>query len=226
MPLGNDSETKAATPPYTAFASIKTTISNFKEHGVPSRIDRTVLTNFSGAVRGQVLTAIKFLGLIQGDNRPTEQLIALVDVYGTEAWGPKLLHVLQRSYAPLFGIELENATSGQFNEKFRAEYPGTDDVQRKSIAFFLNAIRETPFPISKYIMANKKPRSAGSKRKGARKENRTRQDNENENNRYTPPPIVERKLSEQVLAVLDDNPEREVQDAVFVLLKYLRKEGK
>jgi hypothetical protein len=115
---------KTPTPPYTAFQSIKTIISDFKKHGIPNRIDETALTNFSGEVRRQVLTALRYLDLIQGDNRPTEDLNELVEACGTYAWGPTLLKVLQRAYTPLFELKLETATPGQFSNRFRHEYPG------------------------------------------------------------------------------------------------------
>ena len=153
---------KTPTPPYTAFQSIKTIINDFKKHGIPYRIDETVLTNFSGAVSRQVLTALRYLDLIQGD-RPTEDFTELVEACGTYAWGPTLLKVLQRAYAPLFELKLEIATRGQFSKRFRHEYPGSEDVHRKSVTFFLNAMRDTSFPISKFIMPNKKQRYGSKK---------------------------------------------------------------
>ena len=76
-------------------------------------------------MRRQILTALRYLDLIQGDNRPTENLNDLVEASGTYAWGPTLLKVLQRAYAPLFELGLETATPGQFNRRFRQEYPGS-----------------------------------------------------------------------------------------------------
>jgi hypothetical protein len=160
---------KIPTPPYTAFQSLKTIITDFKNHGITNRIDETIFTDFSGAVRRQIMTALRYLDLIQGDNRPTEGLNEVVEACGTYAWGPTLLKVLQRAYAPLFELNLENATPGQFSNRFRREYPGSEDVQRKSVAFFLNAVRDTSFPISKFIMPNRKQHNGSKKIKSCTK---------------------------------------------------------
>ena len=152
-------------PPYTSFQSIKTLIQGFKEHDVPGRIDRSVLGNFSGAVGSQIMTALKFMDLIDGSNHPTEALRNLVRSYGGDEWSPALANIVRESYKPLFELNLETASPAQFNECFRSIYSGTDEVQRKSITFFLNAAREAGIKVSAYIMKNKKPRANGGARK-------------------------------------------------------------
>ena len=66
----------SGTPPYTSYRTFKTFIEDLHEHGVPSRIDRSVLTRFSGVVGTQLMHALRFLGLIEDDGRPTERLKA------------------------------------------------------------------------------------------------------------------------------------------------------
>ena len=224
-------DAKALSAPYVAYPSLKRLFSNLTQHGVPSRIDRTILTrSFSGGVGGQLLTALRFLKLMQGDNVPTEQMYDLVAAYRSDKWGETLLVTLKEAYPALFELELEFATAGQFTERFRKSYPAADDVLRKCITFFLNAARETPIKISAYILQNTKPRSATPKKRTSTpaapklKQNKGKQDN------LTPDPQFEvnaqRKLSEQVLGILDaDQLPKEVEQAVFVLLKHLRKEG-
>ncbi len=137
-----------------------------KEHGAaPSRIDRSVLTSFSGAVGGQVLTMLKFLGLTDDVGHPTDELGKLIKAYDTDAWPAALSEVLRRAYAPLFKLNLETASPNQFNEHFRKSYPAADEVSRKSMTFFLNAMREAGIKISPYIMKGKKPRSVTAKRR-------------------------------------------------------------
>ena len=66
----------SGTPPYTSYRTFKTFIEDLHEHGVPSRIDRSVLTRFSGIVGTQLMHALRFLGLVEDDGRPTERLKA------------------------------------------------------------------------------------------------------------------------------------------------------
>ena len=72
----------SGTPPYTSYRTFKTFIEDLHEHGVPSRIDRSVLTRFSGIVGTQLMHALRFLGLIEDDGRPTERLKGLVKAHG------------------------------------------------------------------------------------------------------------------------------------------------
>lgn len=156
------------TPPYTSFQSIKTLLSAFKANGIPGRIDRTVLTNFSGAVGGQILTALRFLNLIDEAGQPLPELRILVNAYGTDDWTAKLQRLLRMAYAPVFSLNLETASPGQFNEQFRKAFPAKDETLRKCITFFLNAAREAEIPISPYILKNKKPRSGSPARRKPR----------------------------------------------------------
>ncbi len=157
--------TKGLTAPYPAFQTLKTLVKPMKEHGPPSRIDRSVLTSFSGAVGGQVLTMLKFLKLTDDSGHPTTDLSKLITTYDTDQWRPALAEVVRKAYAPLFQLNLETATPNQFNEHFRKTYPAAEEVSRKSMTFFLSAAREADIKISPYIMKNKKPRLNGSPRR-------------------------------------------------------------
>ncbi|MDO8972878.1 DUF5343 domain-containing protein [Reyranella sp.] len=163
----NDS-VRQLSAPYTAFASVKTALAQFKEHGMPQRVDRSVLPTFSGAVGSQVMTGLRFLGLIDQSNNSQRTLQELVDALGTDEWPATLRAVLQSAYAPLFNLSLETASPSQFNELFRREYPAADEVSRKATTFFLNAAREADIKISPYILRNKKPRSNGAKKRSVR----------------------------------------------------------
>jgi hypothetical protein len=202
-------------------------IAGFKEHVLPNRIDRSVLGNFSGIVGGQLITTLRFLGLVDADNHPTQALKALVDAIGTDKWSEELNATLTRAYAPIFKLNLQSASPSQFSEHFAKSYPGEGSTQRKSMTFLLTAIQEAKLPISPYVLKNKKPRSAPTKKRGARQNGQDQKNDARNDRRDPPPPSVERKLSEQVLAILDKKDlAEEVEKAVFVVLKHLREEGK
>src|SRR4051812_5484520 len=112
-------EGRGPTPPYIAFQSIKTLAKDLKEHGLPGRVDRSVLTNFSGAVASQIMTALKFLHLTDPGGIPTETFRELVKAYGTDDWPRLIGAMLRASYAPLFKLDLQTASPSQFNEAFR-----------------------------------------------------------------------------------------------------------
>lgn len=221
---------KAAAPPYTAFQSIKTLAKQMKENGIPSRIDRSVLTNFSGAVGGQVLTALKFLGLTNDDGEPTPDLKALVEAHDTDAWPAKLAAIIQKAYAPVFKLNLETASPNQFGEHFRKLYPAADDSSRKSVTFFLNAVRDAQIKISPYIMKNKKPRSAPAKRRAAKANGGPPGDETTEAERAVAAAaaaLAAKKPSETMLDLLDPKDMKQPeQDAIWLLIKYFKAKGR
>ena len=82
---GSERLRSAGTPPYTSYRTFRTFIDDLHEHGIPSRIDRSVLTRFSGVVGTQLMHALRFLGLIEDDGRPTQHLRELVSAHGARA---------------------------------------------------------------------------------------------------------------------------------------------
>jgi hypothetical protein len=221
---------KPPSPPYTAWQTIKNLIASMKEHGLPGQIDRSVLTNMSGAVQSQVITALKFLGLIGlHDNAPRTPFKLLVEAYGTDKWQTELTAILKSAYQPIFQLQLETASPNQFNDKFRAAYPAEGDTFRKCVTFFLNAARDAGIPISAYIMRNKKPRTVSTKKRTASKAPRgnrgqtiqTAMDDDDDDE------VVLGKTPFQVLMEDIYDPSRmdpgsDEERSVFVLARYLK----
>jgi hypothetical protein len=156
-----DATRKRAAPPYVSYPSLKTMVGGFKQNGLPGRIDRSVLGNFSGAVGGQLLTALKFLHLVGSDGEPTIALEVLIAAHGTDDWPAKLGEVIRAAYGPLFQLNLQTASPAQFNERFRAVYPMEGETFRKCLTFFLHAVTDAQIQVSPYILKNKKPRTNG-----------------------------------------------------------------
>lgn len=218
---------KGLSPPYTAYQSIKTLSRDLKANGLPSRIDRSILRNFSGSVGGQVLTALKFLGLINGDSRPTEKMTALVKSYDTDTWPGALARVIREAYEPIFSLDLEKATPSEFNECFKKAFPAPDAVLRKCITFFLNAARDAQIPVSDYIMKNKKPRMAAAKKRSAKPaqkkdvESQRRNKDPDEN-----PPLSDKSpkpLEYQLLDLIRADMDESERTAVWTLINYLKR---
>ena len=158
----------SGTPPYTSYRTFKTFIEDLHEHGVPSRIDRSVLTRFSGIVGTQLTHALRFLGLIEDDGRPTPRLNELVNAHATGRWAETLLERLRQEYAPMFAIDLETATPSHFNEAFRKAFPAADAVVQKCVTFFLYAANDAGVRISGRVLKGRKPRSLTPRRKPAK----------------------------------------------------------
>src|SRR5215831_10995845 len=89
---------RGTVPPYVPFPSFKNLIQNAKQQGLATRIDRSVLTNFSGSTQTQLITALRFLGLTDAKGHPTERMVVLVEASTTEGWTASLSGVLREIY--------------------------------------------------------------------------------------------------------------------------------
>jgi len=215
------------TPPYTSYRTFKTFIEDLSERGVPSRVDRSVLTRFSGAVGTQLMHALRFLGLIDDHGRPTQRLKELVSAHGAEGWPGKLLEALREEYAPMFAINLETATPSHFNETFRKAFPAADAVVLKCVTFFLYAANDAGVRISGRVLKGRKPRALAPRRRRALAQAPAK---ESEAETSLAPPVTPRiegkKPSELLLSYLDPNEmDDEQQAAVWTLLKYFKARG-
>jgi uncharacterized protein DUF5343 len=152
------------TPPYVSWKTLKSLIQDLHEHDVPSRIDRSVLTRYSGVVGTQLMTTLRFFNFIDNDGRPSEMFRALVKSYGTTAWAEHLEKTVREHYRPLLEIDLGNATPGHFNETFRKAFPGAESVLQKCATFFLHAARDAGIKISDRVLKGRKPRPLMRKR--------------------------------------------------------------
>jgi Family of unknown function (DUF5343) len=228
MQGGSSERTRSTgTPPYTSYRTFKTFIQDLQEHGVPSRIDRSVLTRFSGVVGSQLMHALRFLGLIEEQGRPTQRLKELVNAHGAANWPEKLLELLQRDYAPMFAIELETATPSHFNGVFRKAFPAAEAVVQKCVTFFLYAASDAGVKVSGRVLKGRKPRSLTPRRRPPPAHPPARE--------FEPAPsppkpatanIEGRKPSEFLLWALDPNEmDDEQQAAIWTLLKYFKSRG-
>src|ERR1700733_10402013 len=220
----------SGTPPYTSYRTFKTFVEDLHEHGVPSRIDRSVLTRFSGVVGTQLMHALRFLSLIEADGRPTHRLKELMKAHEAGHWPEKFLELLRQEYAPMFAIDLETATPSHFNEAFRKAFPAADAVVQKCVTFFLYAANDAGVRISGRVLKGRKPRSLTPRRKPAKPALAHPPIREFEA-APSPPraplsPIEGKTPSEILLTHLDLNEmDDEQQAAVWTLLKYFKARG-
>jgi hypothetical protein len=228
---GSERLRSAGTPPYTSYRTFRTFIDDLHEHGIPSRIDRSVLTRFSGVVGSQLMHALRFLGLIEDDGRPTPRLKELVGAHGAAHWPETLLALLRDQYAPIFAIDLETATPSHFNGAFRKAFPAADAVVQKCVTFFLYAANDAGVTISARVLKGRKPRPlTPSRRKAARPAFAPPPPRDVEARPPQPRPAApeaESKWPSEVLfARLDPNEMNdEQQAAVWTLLKYFKARG-
>ena len=152
-----------AVPPYLSFKTFKNFIDSLKV-GIPMRIDRTVLNSMSGAVRSQLMAALRYLGLVTPHSVTTEKLASLVNSEGAD-FSRALTAILREGYPFLFqDFDLMRATTGQMEEAFRKAGASGETI-RKCVAFFLAAARAASLPLSPHIKTSSVSRAPSSKAK-------------------------------------------------------------
>ena len=225
MSRGGAERAQSGTPPYTSYRTFKTFIEDCREHGLPSRVDRSALTRFSGVVGAQLMHALRFLSLIEEGGRPTERLRELVDAEETGRWGERLLALLKERYAPLFAIDLESATPSHFHETFRKAFPAADAVVQKCVTFFLYAAADAGVQISGRVLKGRKPRSLTLRKKRPAALSPTRAA-ETPDGRSEGSGDGGKTPSEVLLMLLDPKDmDEEQQAAVWTLMKYFKARG-
>jgi hypothetical protein len=159
---------KKNVPPYVAYATLSNFIDRFKQ-GLPSRIDRGLMGSMSGAAQSQVITAMKYLGMISGNGLPTP----LMKQYATGEEGERknaLGKMLVAAYPFLFDtdeFDIKTATGQQLRETLEAKTAATGETLGRCMSFVKDAARDAGWAVSPFIM-QKKARSAGGRKKATK----------------------------------------------------------
>ncbi len=154
------SKRESSIPPYISYRTFINFLNELRTRGLPSRVDRSVMTHKSGTIQSQLLLTLNYLGLLRGSGQPTDQFKQLI-----ESEDPQrqvvLRGILKTSYGFVFKSEigLQNATAEQAEELFQKTGASGETV-RRSIAFFLAAARDSGIPISNYIKPHKRRKAA------------------------------------------------------------------
>ena len=209
--------------PYVSFSTFETLVKDLQEHGVPSRIDRSVMKRFSGGVASQLLTSLRALEMIDGESAPTVRLRAFAKAYGTDDWREQVGLMVRDIFAPLIALDLAVVTPSQFNECLRQSYVGGDDNQRKASAFFFNAARIAEIPIGSRLLTNK--RASPVKRRAPRKNGKVAEASATENTAPPPPAVSMTKPLSHILIDMLDTTEmsHDEMQAVWTLVQYQKR---
>lgn len=153
-------------PPYVTFKTFENFIDKLRAGVIPSRIDKSFIT-LSGSNTSWLLSALKYLGLIEDDGTPTDALQRLVAADGDEQ--RKLFKELcdERYDFILPEIDLSKATTGQLESLFRNKGMAGSTVT-KALAFFLSLAENGGYEVAPHIR-----RTGTSQRKAAPRKRKT-----------------------------------------------------
>lgn len=225
------SQTAAAhrtrTPPYIAFKTFLTLLSELKTNGMPPQIDRSVLRRFAGGLQGQILLALRSLDLIDSENRPNERFSALVEAYETDGFQIAMRGVIADAYPYVFKLDLMTATPTMFADAFKDALEAKEDVLRKCRTFFLHAAKEIGIPIGPRIEKAQFPRpNAGNRKaraaKAARLDNGGSLDAEPTVEVKPPHAAPQKELEYQLIDLMaEPDIDDSVKQSIWSLVQYL-----
>lgn len=210
-------------PPYISYKSLRTLIEDMRTQGFPTHVDKDVMRRFSGSVRKQLITALRFLKLINTENETTQELSNLVDAKEPEEWKRQLRGVLNEAYGSLMEVNLSQITPTALSKEFRDRFKTKDEVTEKCVRFFVHAARDAGIELSKRI--TEVSRSRGPRRAAAipKRQDSSEREGVPENGQGITPPPRQQDPYQVLIDILSPEMQEDEQNAVWTLIRYLKK---
>ena len=143
-------------PPYVSYKTFNTLLEDLRTHDIPNKFERTALARFSGSNRVQLMSALRFLGLVSGEEA-MPALRALIDAKDSKAQTAQLRSVLDGAYKPIMTLNLQNTTMGELAEAFRKHYKPQDSVLPKCLSFFIGMAKAAHVDLGKRVLQKARP---------------------------------------------------------------------
>jgi Family of unknown function (DUF5343) len=145
-----DDEKQKTSPPYVAWRTFLNFISSLRETGLPSQINRSVMSHLSYSTQAQLLAALRSLGMTDAAGTPTSILAQLVDA-NEKNQGAVINKILRDNYAFIFNnLDLSRATPDELDNQFKKVGISGSTVGR-AVAFFLGAAGSSGYALSAHI---------------------------------------------------------------------------
>jgi len=139
-------------PPYVSYRTFQNFIEGLQQ-GIPARIDRSYWSDrLSGSTGIQLMSALRFLGLMDANGTPTSQLRSLASAKGGQRT-EILRQVTTEAFSFLLrgSFDLQSSTHAQLQEAFHNTFELTDGVCRKCVKFFVELATAAGMPLSPFI---------------------------------------------------------------------------
>jgi hypothetical protein len=151
------------TPVYVSLATLKSSIQTLREHGLPPSIDRSAFASRSGADQSQIMSAFKFLGFIDKDDKTQPILKTLYDCKENSDEERRVFgDILRESYAKVFTtIDIKTATPAQLSDAIGG-YGATGTTRERAVRFFVKAAEYAKIPLSGYLTRGTRDRAPGT----------------------------------------------------------------
>jgi hypothetical protein len=163
--------------PYVSFATFGSALVALADLGIPPTIDRSVLSQFSGANKGLLLQVFRHLGLTNSKDESQEVFLAYAKA-DPEKRKAILAGLLKQHYPEQMKV-LATGTIQNLKDTFNNTSVEAS-VKSKCITFFLQTAKESGLPISGHILKGARgtrgPRKEGTKKSKNGKSNTSPRD--------------------------------------------------
>ena len=158
------SATETNRPPWGGFQTFWNLILQMHEHRpVPQILDRAVMGNRGGSARTELYVALRFFGLMDGDKKPTPELLELVEDPTPE----KFRGIVEDRYQQVIALNLATATPSQVGDRL-AEIGSTPSTVGRARTFFLKAAELVGIEVGKTLLTAPSPLGNGQRGKRAK----------------------------------------------------------
>lgn len=157
-------------PPDISYRWFRTALSRFLDRErIPNPIDQSTWNGrFYGSDARNIVSAFRFLGLIDQNGQPTRLLFDLTAARNTDRWEDELRRMLATAYSELLRHDTTSMTSSQLFRVFRETYGMRGTSIRACTSFFLHAAQEAQLPINPFLFATQRrgPRTSEARAEG------------------------------------------------------------
>jgi hypothetical protein len=170
--MGAEGEVSLPKPAYIPLIALDNFISRLKSKGIPAVIDSELTHTMSGGTASALLSALRFLGLVDQSGTPQDSLRKLVAAYDTDRWKDVFGDLVDQAYAGIIeDLDMTTATRSMLDDKFRKNSKAAGQVLDKAARFYLGALEKMQRPVSPHFKI-RKARAVSSRRTSRTKDDK------------------------------------------------------
>ncbi len=141
-------------PVYLSFRTFLGVIDNLRENGLPSQVDKSIFASRSGSDQSQIMSALRFLGLIDEDHKTQQDLERLVGSKANSQEEKQVFsEILKKRYAKIFDqINPANTTINQVQRIF-SDYGCKGTTIGRAVRFFIRSLEYCEMEVSTRLTA-------------------------------------------------------------------------
>jgi hypothetical protein len=138
-------------PPYIPARTFMTFLDHLRDiGGMPSHIDKAVMSNMSGGIQSWLKASLRYMKLMNAEDEPTEMLARLVQAQGEDRKA-LLRELFESTYSFLNGrIDLQNTTPQKLRSAI-IEMGAQGETVEKIMSFMIGLGKEAGVPLSPYL---------------------------------------------------------------------------